>query len=59
MKRCFYTAGPYDQTQGYVDLDGRMAEQERLTGKVREKQEYRACPYTHSREVGKGQKENA
>ncbi len=35
LQRCFYTAGPYDQPQGYQDLNVRLAEQEKNTSKVR------------------------
>lgn len=35
LQRCFYTAGPYDTPTGYKELNTRMNEQERATGKVR------------------------
>lgn len=35
LLRCFYTAGPYDKTNGYNDLNKRMTDQEAATKKPR------------------------
>lgn len=34
LQRCFYSAGAYDTPAGYTQLDGRMRDAERATGKV-------------------------
>lgn len=34
MQRCFYTSGPYDQPEGYEQLNVRMAAEETGTGQV-------------------------